>query len=136
MDLIRDGRKHYAAVWAFSQLPGDLTGGADSEDIDTLLGYRVVFRQSPGTSGDALRFLGSDGHDDNLETVTSLQTGECLMRDPSGRLGLVRIGAPDDPATVAAFSTTPGASRVTVGPWPSLSGEDDARRLVVDRITP
>ncbi len=38
MDLIRDGRKHFAAVWAFSQLPTDLTGDSDTDDIDALLG--------------------------------------------------------------------------------------------------
>jgi hypothetical protein len=85
------------------------------------LGYRVVFRQSPGTAADALRFLGSDGRDDNVETITLLGTGECLMRDPSGRLGLVRIAAPDDPDVANVFSTTPGVSRMAVGPWPSLS---------------
>ena len=92
MDLIRDGRKHYAAVWAFSQLPTDLTG--DAEDVDALLGYRMVFRQPHQVAPGALRFLGSDGRDDNLATVTSLQNGECLMRDPRGRLGLVRIATP------------------------------------------
>ena len=56
-----------------------------------------------------------------METVTSLGTGECLMRDPTGRLGLVRITKPDDRAVVDAFSTTPGATPVTVGPWPSLN---------------
>ena len=111
MDLIRDGRKHFAAVWAFSQLATDLTGESDTDDIDALLGYRVVFRQSAQTAVDALRFLGSDGRDDNVETVTSLGTGECLMRDPSGRLGLIRIAVPDDPAVADAFSTTPGANR-------------------------
>ena len=121
MELIRDGRKHFAAVWAFSQLATDFTDGAGGEDIDSLLGYRVVFRQSPQTADLAFRFLGSDGRDDNIETVTSLGTGECLLRDPSGRLGLVRISAPDDPAVANAFSTTPGAAPVAVGPWPSLS---------------
>ena len=95
-----------------------------------------MFRQSPQTAADALRFLGSDGRDDNVETITSLGTGECLMRDPSGRLGLVRIAAPDDPAVADAFSTTPGASRVTVGPWPSLGQPDDASRLVADGTAP
>lgn len=32
VDLIRDGRKHFAAVWAFSQLHGDLTGGNGEGD--------------------------------------------------------------------------------------------------------
>ena len=121
MELIRDGRKHFAAVWAFSQLATDFTDGAGGEDIDSLLGYRVVFRQSPQTAAAALGFLGSDGRTDNVETVTSLETGECLLRDPSGRLGLIRITEPDDPAVVDAFSTTPGSAPVTVGPWPSLT---------------
>ncbi len=136
MDLIRDGRKHFAAVWAFSQLPGDLTGESDSDDIDALLGYRIVFRQSAQTAADALRFLGSDGRDDNIDTVTSLGTGECLMRDPSGRLGLIRIAVPDDLAVAAAFSTTPGVDRVTVGPWPSLNQVGDAPWLVGKGATP
>ena len=125
MELIRDGRKHFAAVWAFSQLPSDLAGDSDTDNIDALLGYRVVFRQSAQTAPAALRFLGSDDRDDNLETVTSLGTGECLMRDPGGRLGLVRIAAPDDPAVARAFSTTPGTESVTVGPWPSLHQPND-----------
>ncbi len=96
----------------------------------------MVFRQSTQTAVDALRFLGSDDRDDNVETVTSLGTGECLMRDPSGRLGLIRIAVPDDPVVAGAFSTTLGAGRVTVGPWPSLNHGDDARRLVADGGTP
>lgn len=119
MDLIRDGRKHFAAVWAFSQLATDLTG-QDGEDVDALLGYRFVFRQPLQTSAEALRFLGSDDRDDNVETITSLATGQCLMRDHSGRLGLVQIAASDDPTVAAAFSTTPGSTRTTTGPWPSL----------------
>ncbi|MEX2623968.1 MAG: ATP-binding protein [Acidimicrobiia bacterium] len=120
LDLIRDSRKHFAAVWAFSQLPADLTGES-GDGIDSLLGYRMVFRQSRQTAEPALRFVGSDSRDANLETITALATGECLMRDPSGRLGLVRVAVPDDPMVAAAFSTTPGhGGRVTVGPWASL----------------
>jgi len=58
------------------------------------------------------------------------------MRDASGRLGLIRIAVPDDPAVADAFSTTPGASRVSTGPWPSLNEEDDTPRLARDGITP
>jgi hypothetical protein len=91
--------------------------------MDSLLGYRVVFRQAPQTATAALRFLGSDDRGDNVETVTSLATGECLMRDPAGRLGLVRISPPDDLAVADAFSTTPGptTTAAAVGPWPSLT---------------
>jgi len=122
-DLIRDGRKHYAAVWAFSQLPADLTGEADEESLDALLGYRMVFRQPRQTAPAAFRFLGSDDRDTNLDTVTSLDTGECLLRDPTGRLGLVRIAPPDDPATLAVFSTTPLDEPEAVGRWSSLNGQ-------------
>ena len=137
MDLIRDGRKHFAAVWAFSQLATDLTAESGTEDIDTLLGYRIVFRQSPGTATDALRFLGSDGRDDNVETITSLGTGECLMRDPSGRLGLVRIAAPDDPDSCSTPSPPPPApAGWRLGPWPSLGHPEDDSKLVADRTAP
>ena len=121
-DLIRDGRKHFAAVWAFSQLPSDFATAEDDTTLDALLGYRVVFRQARQTAAAALAFLGSDDRDDNVETLTSLGTGECLLRDPTGRLGLVRIAQPDDPAAVAAFSTTPMSAAAAVGPWPSLNG--------------
>lgn len=120
-ELIRDGRKHHAAVWAFSQLPTDLGGDAGDEPLDALLGYRVVFRQARQTAAQALTFLGSDDRDDNLEAAASLDTGECLLRDPTGRLGLVRITPPDDPAAAAAFSTTPMSQPQAAG-WPSLNG--------------
>ena len=120
-DLIRDGRKHFAAVWAFSQLPSDFTTTDDDVGLDALLGYRVVFRQARQAAAGALAFLGSDDRDDNVETVTSLGTGECLLRDPTGRLGLVRISAPDDPAAAAAFSTTPMSATGALGPWPSIN---------------
>lgn len=120
-DLIRDGRKHYAAVWAFSQLPTDLTGDADEEALDSLLGYRVVFRQARQTAAAALAFLGSDDQDTNLDTVTGLGTGECLLRDLTGRIGLVQIIPPDDPATLAVFSTTP-LDQPAAARWGSLNG--------------
>ena len=135
MDLIRDGRKHFAAVWAFSQLATDLTGESDTDDIDALLGYRIVFRQSASTAAAALQFLGSDTRDDNVETVTTLGTGECLMRDPLGRLGLIRVAVPDDPAVTEAFSTTPG-SAPTVGPWPSITDTNQPETDASDRVTP
>jgi hypothetical protein len=124
-ELIRDGRKHYAAVWAFTQLPGDLTTAtADGEldaGLDALLGYRAAFRQSAATARDALGFLGTDGRGGNVETVTGLGTGECLVRDLTGRLGVVSITPPEDPAVAAAFTTTPGHTTPAVlDPWPSL----------------
>jgi len=122
-DLIRDGRKHFAAVWAFSQLPSDFTTSDEDTSLDSLLGYRVVFRQARQSAAAALAFLGSDGRPDNIETITGLGTGECLLRDPAGRLGLVRIVPPEDPAALVAFSTTPRSEAVAVGPWQALNGD-------------
>lgn len=122
-DLIRDGRKHYAAVWAFTQLPGDLTATeGDDESLSALLGYRAVFRQSAHTAPGALEFLGSDDRQANVDTVTALGTGQCLLSDPIGRLGLVGIAPPADPAVAAAFSTTPLADHEPPLRWPSLNG--------------
>lgn len=121
-ELIRDGRKHHAAVWAFTQLPGDITtsDNDDAEMVEGLLGYRIVFRQSPHTAPAALNFLGSDGRQENLDTATALKTGECLIRDLEGRIGLVRVVPPDDPNIQAAFDTTP-THKVVTDPWPSLN---------------
>lgn len=123
-DLIRDGRKHHAAVWLFTQLAADLTG--DDSELEALLGYRAVFRQAPHTAEAALRFLGSDPRDVNLETVTRLDTGACLLRDLEGRLGLVAIDLPDSPDVAEAFSTTP-LHRATTRRWSSLIGHTDRR---------
>ncbi len=120
-ELIRDGRKHHAAVWAFTQLPGDITTTeGDDEMVEGLLGYRIVFRQAPHTASQALSFLGSDDRQENVDTVTGLQTGECLVRDLEGRIGLVRVLPPVDPSVQVAFDTTPTRTVVT-DLWPSLN---------------
>jgi hypothetical protein len=134
-DLIRDGRKHHAAVWLFTQLASDLTG--DDSELEALLGYRAVFRQSPHTADAALRFLGSDPREANLETVTRLDTGACLLRDLEGRLGLVAVDQPDSPDIAAAFSTTP-LHQATTRRWLSLNGHTDRRpeQLTTFSVTP
>lgn len=126
MDLIRDGRKHHAAVWAFTQLASDLTGDDRDGGLESLLGYRMVFRQSTHTTRSALEFLGSDTREANVDTVTRLATGQCLMRDLQGRLGLVAVAAPDDPEMAAAFSTTP-LDETADSRWPSLNGHHNRR---------
>jgi hypothetical protein len=125
-ELIRDGRKHHAAVWAFTQLPTDLTTTDADEPggLDSLLGYRVAFRQSAATARDTLGFLGTDPRDANLELVTRLGTGECLLRDLTGRLGVVHITPPQDPVVAAVFTTTPGHTTTSFEPWRSLHTPD------------
>ncbi len=110
----------FAAVWAFSQLPSDFTHQDEEDALDSLLGYRVVFRQAHQSAPGALAFLGSDDRDANIHAATSLETGQCLLRDPTGRLGLVAVQPPDDPHAVAALSTTPGQPARNIGRWHSL----------------
>ena len=64
-----------------------------------------------------------------MQTVTGLGTGQCLLRDPTGRLGLVDIASPHDPDILAALSTTPAQTSMPTGPWPSLNGSHRAHDL-------
>ena len=106
LEGIRDGRKHNAALWILSQHPHDLM----DERLGDLLGARMVFRQARGAAEAALRFLEMDDDEGSIELITErLGTGQCLLRDLHGRLGLVQVlDAPTDRLR-EAFSTRPAA---------------------------
>ena len=109
-DLIRDGRKHFAAVWLASQLAVDFMAYDDrTSDLDSLLGYRVVFRQSAKTAPAALEFLGLEDRVQSSDLVTDLDTGQCLFRDVRGRTGLIAIAPEVDDSIEEAINTTPVA---------------------------
>ena len=102
--LIRDGRKHNAALWFLSQNPNDIRDDAAA----TQIGYRLLFRQGEGAGADALRFLGiKEPRADQVRMVEGeLGQGTCLMRDLYGRVGTVKI-LPVDAASYAAADTRP-----------------------------
>jgi len=123
MDLvlegIRDGRKHNAAIWIMSQHPNDLL----DDRLSDLLGVKMAFRQPRGAAGAALRFMEVDDQDQaTLELVTNeLDTGQCLLRDLEGRVGLVQVlNARDElresfstqPTTAAPARTRPDGRRL------------------------
>jgi len=101
---VRDSRKHNASVWLLSQSIHD----AD-EELRSLLGNRFVFRQGQGLGEAALEWLGLPAAREYVDLVErELVPGECLFRDLSGRVGVVRVERPIDAAQAAAFDTTPG----------------------------
>ncbi len=111
-ELVRDGRKHNAAVWLASQHPNDFAGG----ELLDLLPVRFVFAQAQGATHAALEFLGASTSDHAVELVSSFATsrhggtaspGLCLMKDLDGRVGHLRCVAADSPELASAYETNP-----------------------------
>lgn len=128
LELLRDGRKHNAAGYVGSHDPDDI-GPADSEKgaiIRGLIPHRFIFRQTTRTlASRGLEFLGVDPNDPELlDLVTSglspldlpdeerlARAGECLYHDLVGRIGLMKVLIPFDPAVMRVIHTTPASYR-------------------------
>lgn len=128
LELMRDGRKHNAAAYVGSHDPDDI-GPADSEKgaiIRGLIPHRLLFRQTTRTLAErGLEFLGVDATDPELlDLVTAglspldlpdeeklARAGECLYRDLAGRIGLMKVLIPMDPAIMRVIHTTPSDYR-------------------------
>ncbi|MFJ2007998.1 ATP-binding protein [Streptomyces chartreusis] len=128
LELMRDGRKHNAAAYVGSHDPDDI-GPADSEKgqiIRGLIPHRFMFRQTTrALAARGLDFIGVDATDpDLLDLVTSglspidlpeeerlARAGECLYRDLVGRIGLLKVLIPFDPAAARAIHTNPSGYR-------------------------
>ncbi|WP_327249847.1 ATP-binding protein [Streptomyces sp. NBC_01320] len=128
LELMRDGRKHNAAAYVGSHDPDDI-GPADSEKgaiIRGLIPHRLLFRQTTRSLAErGLEFLGVDATDPELlDLVTAglspldlpeeerlARAGECLYRDLTGRIGLMKVLIPMDPAIMRVIHTTPSDYR-------------------------
>ncbi|MFF3326964.1 ATP-binding protein [Streptomyces sp. NPDC002889] len=128
LELMRDGRKHNAAAYVGSHDPDDI-GPADSEKgaiIRGLIPHRLLFRQTTRSlASRGLEFLGVDATDaELLDLVTAglspldlpeeeklARAGECLYRDLAGRIGLMKVLIPMDPAVMRVIHTTPSDYR-------------------------
>lgn len=119
-EVLRDGRKHNAAGWIFSQNPSDLP-----HELRNLTSVRFVF----GLYGDAamtgLEWLGLDPTRDHLDVLEgwagrqSADGGdagagppagalpECLMRDAAGRVGCVQILDAETELLRSGFESNP-----------------------------
>jgi hypothetical protein len=123
-ELIRDGRKHKAAVLLGSHDPGVDFG---SETLQALIPTRLVARQRDvALAQRSLTWLGLDPDDDGLvdlltkhtspvnedtSTVPPERRGEMFMRDARSRIGRVKILPPALPARAQAVLTTPPRAR-------------------------
>ena len=112
----RDGRKHNAAVWLFTQHPSDLPPGG----LRDLLGMRLAFRQSSRAAAvAALEFLelSDDQMADRLSrtdpALGGFAPGMCVMSDLDGRVGTVQVQLSLHPALRAAADTTPLTPRTS-----------------------
>ena len=117
LELVRDGRKHNAAVYLGAHDPADLGG----EVISGLLGQRFLFRHRDARLAErGLAWLGLDPDEHLTHLVTrdlspvdlppdqaADRAGECLYRDARGRTGLVKVLLPSTPGMAEAIRTDP-----------------------------
>lgn len=114
-DMVRDGRKHNAALWIASQHPDDLPDG-----LRDLISVRFLFGLSGAAAHAGLTWLGVDPSQDNLDlleawtarrdpghTTSGGEPSECLMRDAAGRLGHIQIAEAETDRLHAAFESNP-----------------------------
>jgi hypothetical protein len=116
LDVLRDGRKHNAAAWVFSQHPNDLPGEARD-----LVSTRFVFGLTGTAAADGLRWLGVEPSRPNLDLLEAwaarrgadtvagdgIEPPECLMRDAAGRIGRVQIAPAETHALHLGFESNP-----------------------------
>lgn len=128
LELVRDGRKHHSAAHFGLHDSADLGAGDEAaETLRGLISLRYLFRhRAAPLAARGLAFLGLDPADpDLLDLVTTglsplsvaegaraERAGECLHRDLSGRLGLIKILIPPVDEVADAILTTPQADPV------------------------
>ncbi|MGA5564261.1 ATP-binding protein [Streptomyces platensis] len=124
LELVRDGRKHDAGVFAGSHDGEDIgpKESAAGQVIRGLFPRKFLFRQTDvALARRGLAFLDLDpGDADLVELVTTglspvdvddelraQRAGECLHRDLYGRIGGMQIVVPADPEAEAAIHSDP-----------------------------
>ncbi|HYG59331.1 MAG TPA: ATP-binding protein [Symbiobacteriaceae bacterium] len=109
--LLRTGRAMNTAVYLVTQSATDLL----DETIRNQLGFKFIFRSEDHAEiSGALELLNLEKSDHNVFTVRGLATGEALLQDLDGRVGVVRV----DPVyehLLRAFDTRPEALAVPRG---------------------
>ncbi len=132
LELVRDGRKHHAAVFAGSHDPEDI-GPSGSKLGQVLLGLiprRFLFRHtSAELARRGLQFLGLEPSAELVRVVTGelsptnlsaaeaeLRAGECLHRDLAGRIGALKILMPLDEQVLPHMHSDPDAAQADMEP--------------------
>jgi hypothetical protein len=114
LDVLRDGRKHNAAGWVFSQHPADLP-----PMLRDLVSTRFVFGLTGDAAREGLAWLGVDPAPHTLDLLDAWAARrephqdpdgsgppDCLMRDAAGRVGHLQV-APAEPDLHPAFESNP-----------------------------
>ncbi|MFE3559860.1 ATP-binding protein [Streptomyces sp. NPDC059193] len=124
LELIADGRKHFAGAFAGSHDPYDIGPKSEIGDkIRALLSHVFVFRHRGKTlAARCLEFLDLDPTDEQMiklitenlspinlsDTERILRAGECIYRDLRRRIGGMKVLIPADEHAADAILTTPG----------------------------
>jgi hypothetical protein len=130
-DMVRDGRKHNAALWIASQHPDDLPA-----DLRDLISVRFLFGLT-GAAGEAgVAWIGVEPSQEHLDMLESWAArrdsgeqpeigapSECLMRDPAGRVGHVQVARAETEELHQALESNP--TRLTPA---ALITEDSAAK--------
>ncbi|BFH18146.1 ATPase [Paenibacillus dendritiformis] len=101
--LVRAGRAMNASVFFVTQNPADL----DSEKLKNNIGMKFVFGCTDTDEiKNALKFLGLQDTKENRDVIAGLESGQCLMKDIYGRVGLLEFDAIFEDL-IEAFDTRP-----------------------------
>jgi hypothetical protein len=101
--LLRTGRAMNNAVYLVSQNVADLL----DETVRSQIGLKFIFRSfDPQEIARVLQFLGLEAEPETVAALRQLETGQALVQDLHGRVGVVTLD-PLFPHLAAAFDTRP-----------------------------
>ena len=118
-EVLRDGRKHNAAGWVFSQNPDDLPA-----ELRDLISVRFVFGLTGEAAVSGLRWMGVDPSRENIDMLENWaarrevvsgpdgdfvphEPPECLLRDAAGRVGRLQVLDAETELLRAGFESNP-----------------------------
>lgn len=101
--LLRTGRAMNNAVYLVSQNVADLL----DETVRSQIGIKFIFRSfDPQEITKVLQFLGLEAEPETIAALRQLETGQALLQDLQGRVGVVTLD-PLFPHLATAFDTRP-----------------------------
>lgn len=106
-EVARMGRSHNTALLLISQNAGDFLGESVTNSVSTKIVFKATQKEE---IDDVLNYLDIEPSDLNREYVRSLSTGECLLKDWSGRIARVSIDSWNSDQA-EAFETNPNARK-------------------------
>jgi hypothetical protein len=101
--LLRDGRKHAAALMFISHSPDDLP-----VELQRLVRIRLLFRMDDEAAIEGLRWMGLEPSAENRALIaeSARRVGQCLFRDLEGRVGMLQVLPFATPELAAAADTS------------------------------